>query len=260
MRVREAVACGAIAVSLAAPVPCARADDAPLPPLSQARPSLPPEPAPPPVPWQQHVEVGGGVAFTQMVAGVDGNGNRTPVRFEPGVGFHIEVSWPVLRYLGFTGYLVEHDNALFLPPGALGVQALGAPGQFNPAFAHSYSFGVRVAPTIPLGSRVNLWLTAGAGWGLIQYGMTVENAARNMLPARSEDLFEIPFGLGGSVEIIPRWLSLRLEVTAAYLPSQTGSALQDNQYIGTDGLYHDFAPMPRLDVSCVETLGLMLHL
>jgi hypothetical protein len=44
--------------------------DAPLPPLSEARPPLPPEPERAPVPWEHHIEVGGGVAFTKMLTSI----------------------------------------------------------------------------------------------------------------------------------------------------------------------------------------------
>lgn len=250
---RMARACAGIAMTLAA-LPFARAAEPLLPPPGEARPSLPPAPEPAGVPWEQHVEVGGGVAFTQMLATIDGDGRPTSVRFKPAVGFHIELSWQVLRYLGVTGYVVEHDHPLFLPFGALDV-----PGQINPASAHAYSFGVRASPTIPLGPRVLLWLTAGGGWGRVEYGTMTVAGANILLPARAESLFEIPLGLGGSVEIIPRWLSLRLEVTGAFLPSQIGDALQHGQFI-RGGAMADFFPMPRLDATFVETLGLMLHL
>jgi hypothetical protein len=262
MRFGEAIggACAGIAISVAASAP-AGADDAPLPPPSEARPPPAPEPAPAPVPWQQHIQVGGGVAFSQMLT----SANADHVRFTPAVGFDVKLSFWLLRYLGVTGYVVEHDDPLVLPPGALGLSAL------NPTSAHTYSFGVHAAPTTTFGSRVRMWLIAGVGWGHIQYGTmtfagtssTCSTTAINcnvILPARSESFFEIPVGLGGSVEIIPRWLSLRLEVTKSFLPSQTGDALQMGQYINAQGLMANFNPMPSLDATYVETLSLLLHL
>ncbi len=213
--------------------------------------------------WQHHIEVGGGVAVTEMPASVDGDGKPTPVRFKPGVGFHIDLSWQVWRYLRFTGYLVERNNDLQLSPGVLGV-----PGTISPASAHVYTFGVRFSPTLPLGPRARLWLTAGAGWGYFGYDrMTVDEtsactaaATCVTLPARSATVFEIPLGLGGAFEIIPRWLSVHLEVTGAFVPSQIGDALQHDQYIDAHGLPRDLGPMPRVDASFVETLGLSVHL
>jgi hypothetical protein len=169
----------------------------------------------------------------------------------------------VFRYLRFTGYLVERDNALDLTPGALGV-----PGTISPSSVHVYTFGVRVSPTLPLGPRARLWLTAGAGWGYMGYGrMTVDETSTCdtamtcvTLPARSATVFEIPVGMGGAIEIIPRWLSAHAEVTGAFMPSQVGDALEHLQYIGADQLSHDLLPMPRVDASFVGTLGLSVHL
>jgi hypothetical protein len=232
------------------------APDTPLPPLSEARPALPPEPERAPVLWQHHIEVGGGVAVAEMLASVDGDNKSTSMRFKPGVGFHIDLSWQVWRYLRFTGYLVERGNALQLDPGVLGV-----PGTITPTSVHVYTFGVRFSPTLPLGPRARLWLTAGAGWGFFGYGrMAVEGEPSVQLPSRSATVFEIPLGLGAAFEIIPRWLSVHAEVMGSFMPSQIGEALEHSQYNGADHMSHDFLPMPRVDASFVETLGLSVHL
>ena len=45
-----------------------------------------------------------------------------------------------------------------------------------------------------------------------------------------------------------------------FAPSQTGTALQHGQYIDGSGQMQDVRPMPRLDTSFVQTLGISLHL
>src|SRR4051812_3502589 len=168
MRLGEAVSCATIAISCSA---IARAEQPPstdeprLPPPREARPPEPTLPPPRPLAWQQHVEVGGGLAFVEMPASVDGAKNPTGVRFTPHYGFHVDLTWPIFRYLRFTGYLVEHDNPLDLPRGSLGLM-----GTIAASSVHAYSFGVRFSPTLPIGPRVRLWLTAGAGWGRLEYG------------------------------------------------------------------------------------------
>jgi hypothetical protein len=259
MRFGEAMAYAAVAVSLTAVGSPSLADDAPappLPPMIEARPPPPPTPPPAPVAWQHHIEVGGGVAFSEMLASVDGASKATPVRFAPGVGFHVDLSWQVFHYLRFTGYLVEHANALELPAGSLGV-----PGTINSSLVHSYAFGVRFSPTLPIGSRTRLWLTAGAGWGYLGYDrFTIANQPDILIRDRSAMIFEIPVGVGGSIMLIPRLLSVHFELTGSFVPSQTGDALDQGQYIDAGGMTHDLGPMPRLDASFVQTLGLSLHL
>ena len=271
MRLGQAAACAAIAAlevglagqARAAGAPAPPAPEAPLPPLSEARPPPPPEPAPARVPGAEHIEVGGGVAFAQALVSKDGLGNPTAVRFRPGVGFHIDLSWQVFRYLRFTGYLVEHTDSIVIPPNAL------VPGPFNLPAVHTYSFGFRISPTLPIGPRVRLWVTAGGGWGHVAYDYFTQAVPMGtpspvnptlVFPGRSVTLFEIPFGLGGSIVIIPRWLSAHVELLASVAPSQTGDALSPGQYIDASGKMQSIGPFPKLDVTFVQTFGLSLHL
>lgn len=241
----------------AQPAPPA-APEPPLPPVSEARPPVPEAPEPAPVPWQHHLELGGGLAVAEVPATVDGLGQRTPTRFMPAPGFHVDLSWQILRYLRFTGYVAEHDHTILFAPGSLGLSgAIDAPP------AHFYSFGARVSPTLPLGSRVRLWITGGVGFGRVEYGrftFTEPGMSSSTLRERAESFFEIPLGLGGAVEIIPRWLSLHIELTGSFVPSQFGDALEMGQFIDSRGLMAPLPPMPKLDAVFVQTIGLSLHL
>jgi hypothetical protein len=244
--------------------------DASLPPIAEARPPLPPAPEPAPVPWEHHLEVGGGLAITALPAHLDGAGNPTPVRIQPGAGFHIDLSWQVFRYLRFSMFMVEHFHTLDLPAGP--ERSLGVAGRIPSVSMHGYTFGVRAAPTLPLGKRVRLWLSVGWDFGYLGYpelvvtGVTPPNCAPAMMNCtptirgRTATMFEVPLGLGAAVEIIPRWLSLHLEVTGAFVPSQSGEALSPGQYIDVNGIQRSVGPMPKLDASFVQTLGLSVHL
>ncbi len=246
------------------PGPAVQAAEPPLPPLDEARPPPPPEAPSPSVPWHEHIEVGGGVAFTQMSAASGQAFQPVPVRFLPGVGFHVDLSWQVFRYLRFTGYMLEHNNPLEVPAGSL------VPGAtFSAPSVHVYSFGARISPTLPIGDRVRLWLTAGAGWGYLGYGRFTQidvppgPGVVNPMPVireRSSTIFEIPVGVGYAFEIVPRWLSLHFEVTATFAPSQVGDALGQGQYVDAKGAAQTVNPMPQIDVAFAETLGLSIHL
>jgi hypothetical protein len=280
MRLGEVRACGcacaAIATFLVGAAGAAPAGAAePLPPLSEARPPLPPEAAAPAVPWQEHIEVGGGVAFIEMPATV-ASGNLgaavpTPVRFRPSIGVHADLSWQIFRYLRFTGYLIEHQPSLVLPPGSLNV-----PQPLSGSSVDAYTFGVRASPTLPIGSRVRLWITGGWGFrylGYSRFTLPTEPTGPNVLnptptiPSRTAMFFEIPVGVGGAIMLIPRWLSLHFEMTGSFLPSQIGNAICQSgsqscatPYLGYNGMTSQAAPMPHLDAVFVQTLGLSLHL
>lgn len=250
MRLGTAPACAAIALSLVGFGSLAHADSTGAAP---ARPALPPAPERVPPPWEQHLEVGGGLAIVAMPLG-DGKG----VHLDPGAGFHIRLSWEILRYLWFTGYLVESQNGLDLPSGSLGL-----PGSLSSGSAHTYTFGVRASPTLPIGSRVRLWLTAGAGWGRVMYpDITVSQPGPRSFQVRGRagNVVEVPLGVGAAFEIIPRWLRVHLELTGSFVPSQTGDAFDDGQAVDGAGKLLNVAPMPRLGASIVQTIGLSLVL
>ena len=44
------------------------------------------------------------------------------------------------------------------------------------------------------------------------------------------------------------------------MPSQIGDALQHGQYVDGQGMIQDLGPLPKVDASFVETLGLSVHL
>jgi hypothetical protein len=268
MQLSAALSCATIALLSAsiaragdpAPLPASE----PLPPVRDARPPEPSLPPPEPLAWQKHIEVGGGFAFVEMPASTDGDKQKTGMRFAPHAGFHIDLTWPVFRYLRFTGYMVEHDHPLDLPLGSLGQMGRVTGYDGAPASVHSYTFGVRFSPTLPIGPRFRLWLTAGAGWGRLQYGkMSVTDPGQTtsfVVHERAMSIVEVPIGAGASFDIIPRWLSIRAEVTGAFVPSQIGDALEHAQGIDQNGLMRDVGPLPRLDAYLVQTLGLSLHL
>jgi hypothetical protein len=73
-------------------------------------------------------------------------------------------------------------------------------------------------------------------------------------------LVEIPIGVGAAFEIIPRWLRIHLELTGSFIPGQTGAALEHAQTIDPAGKPRDVGPMPKLDYSIAQTIGLSLVL
>jgi len=223
-----------------------------------ARPPLPDQPPRKPLPWEQHLEIGTGLAIVAVPGAQDGDRNATSVRLRPDVGFHVRLSWEVMRYLWFTGYAVESRHPLELPGGSLGVPvALTGPA------AWMFTFGARISPTFPLGPRVRIWATAGAGWGRIGYPRlcpTQPCGGDWVVRERAAYLVEIPLGIGAAFEIVPRWLRLHVETTGSVIPSQTGEALEHTQTIDNAGKMRDVGPMPRIDGAITQTIGLSLVL
>jgi hypothetical protein len=262
-------ACACIAILAAAspvwaadppPAPKAAEPDKPADPADTkpARPPLPDEAPRKPLPWEQHLEIGTGLAIVAVPGAQDGDRVPTSVRLKPDVGFHVRLSWEVLRYLWFTGYLTESRHPLELPAGSLGVPAVLT----GPA-AWMFTFGARLNPTFPIGPRVRIWATAGAGWGRIGYPRLCPMqpcSGAFVVHERPAYLVEIPIGIGAAFEIVPRWLRLHVETTGSLIPSQTGEAYEHTQTIDSTGKMHDVGPMPRIDGAITQTIGLSLVL
>jgi hypothetical protein len=266
MRLGGACLCATIAI-LGAGLPATAFAEPPVQPAAKAtsdeenkpaRPPLPPEAPRKPLPWEEHLEVGGGVAISAVLSSRDADHNPTSVRLKPDAGFHIRLSWQAIPYLWFTGYLVESRHPLDLPAGSLGV-----PGRLTGDAAWMYTFGARLSPTLPIGSRVRLWLTAGAGWGRVEYPRLCPKqpcTGTLLVRERAASVVEIPLGIGAAFEIIPRWLRIHLELTGSLLPSQQGEALEHGQTIDAAGKMRDVGPMPWLDGTITQTIGLSLVL
>jgi hypothetical protein len=234
----------------AAPSTTAPADEPP------PRPPLPPEPPRAPVPWAQHLEISTGLAVTELISTLDGASRPSPVRFRPGPGFFVDLGWKVFRYLRFSGFVVEANHSLQLPAGALGLQ-----GPIQSGSVHTYTFGARLSPMLPIGQRVRLWLSAGAGWGRMEYPrMTAPELGSNPVRERSASIVEIPLGLGAAFEVIPRWLAIHAAFTGSVVPSQIGDALEPGQAIDAAGKMKAIGPLPKLDASCAQMIGLSLLL
>jgi hypothetical protein len=124
-------------------------------------------------------------------------------------------------------------------------------------------FGVRFSPSIAFTSRFRGWLTAGFGWGRFEYPrMAAQDPGQAVfsIPERSAYAIEIPLGLGLSVDLIPRWLSIQAELTAAPIVGQLGTAVTTAQAIDAAGKKRTIGPLPDIDASIVQSLGLSLLL
>lgn len=213
-------------------------------------------------PWQHHADVGASFAFISRFASHTLDGSPSPTRFEPAPGVAVHIDWRLFSdYLRFNAYLHSARHNLDLPPGALGLT--GAHITEPQDFA-SYSFGARLCPTLPLTAYISPFVCGGIGWGRLEFGrMSVQPANNAPLVAvreRSASFGEIPIGLGTHITLIPRWLALRLEISAAFPFGQEGTATHDTQIIDGSGQILHIPALPLLDASFTQTIGLSLLL
>lgn len=241
--------------------PAASASTAP----SAADPAEGKPPRPPPLPptesatlpWERSLDIGGEFALVARPATGDLSGRASRIRYQPATGFGLHVRWPVMKHLQIEGYYLDCHMPVIIQQGALGVaDAITTPP------VETYVFGARVSPKMVWG-RLTGWLTAGAGWGRFEFQRmtaTTSGGATYALRERGASFVEIPLGLGVSFEIWPRWISIDIQATAAFVVGQRGEAFDAAQTVDAQGHIRDLGPFPVMDASLVQTIGLSLLL
>lgn len=216
-----------------------------------ARPPLRPEAPSVPLPWERHLEVGADLLYlARPTSGL--------VHLDATLGYGVHLNWQLVRHLRFTFYLEGARHPVELAKGALGLA-----GNVTSDAVNTYMFGVRFSPSIALSPRLRGWLTAGFGWGRFEFPrMKAQDPGQAVfsLPERSAYIAEIPLGIGLSFDLVPRWLSLQTELTAAPLFGQVGTAVITAQAIDAAGKKRTVGALPDLNVSIVQSLGLSLLL
>jgi hypothetical protein len=245
---------------------------APAPANAPTASSAAPAPEPPPrpaalplldvdhVPWERHLEIGGDVVLGTRLASHDAAGASSDIRYKTAVGWGLHARWPVWKYARFSIYFADLHHALRLPPGSLGQP--GATYELDKV--ETFVFGAKIGPTLPLSDRLRIWASVGAGWGRFQFPRSKMTLAGASTPAtlyeQAFSFVEIPIGLGASFDVVPRWLSIELEVTGAALSGQRGEALDGRQVIDPGGHVQHTTGFPTVDASFTETLGFSLLL
>jgi hypothetical protein len=220
------------------------------PPLGAGDPIAPP-------PRRRSIEIGVDVALVSRPSSIE-DAEAPKVSYDPAIGYGVHGRVEILRHLRFTAYFVSSAHDVDLPPGALG-QA----GALALDSVSTFSFGARLMPTWPFSDRLRSWVSVGAGWGRLEFGrMEVTDPGQKPFTVRERatSFVEIPLGVGTSFEIIPRWLSLEVEATGAFVVGQQGSSVEAAQAVDAAGKIRSIGSFPRLDASFVQTVGLSLLL
>ena len=245
---RGLVASGLVALTMPA-VAFAEPSDA----ANAARPAPLSPLVPTDLPITRHVDIGASVALVQRVA----EGQTSLERYPSAVGVGLSARADMFRYLRANLYAVRASTSMDLAAGALGL-----PGDPAPLKVTSYSFGLRLSPTLPIGPRARTWLSFGAGWGRVEVGRFDVASAGSTFQVRERafSFLELPVSIGTSFDIIKNWLTVEFEATGAFHVAQRGTALEKGQAIDTSGRRIAVGSFPSLTASFVQTLGLSLVL
>lgn len=236
--------------------PSSAAASDPLDALPARPPPLPPLSGPS-LPWERLLDVGGDFVIIARPATGDALGRPSGIRYQPATGFGLHLRFPLLANLHVEGYFTDCHMPVVIPGGALGpTDVITSPP------VETYAFGARVSPRLTWG-RLSAWVTAGAGWGRLEFRRmtaTTASGATYTVRERSGSFVELPLGLGVSFELVPRWISIELQSTAAFVIGQRGNAFEDLQAVDAAGHLRDVGPLPLMDASLLQTIGLSLLL
>lgn len=252
---RGALAAGLFCGLLALPA-SSWAEDAPAKEEPPRPPPLPPLAVTPPPPTR-HLDLGVGFSLLSRLTNPETDDGPTAVRYPPSPGLALSARLDVFRYFRAGAYLLWNAGNMELSPGSLGLP--GDPGEVH---VTAYSFGLRLAPTLPLGPRARAWVSAGVGWGRLELGRfdVVTSSGSFQVRERSASHAELPLGLGASFDVIRNWLAVELEVTGAIYLGERGNSLNPGQAIDPLGRTVRVGRFPRIEATFAQTIGLALLL
>lgn len=203
------------------------------------------------------MDVGSSVLFVSPISNSIED-EPTKVQYEAGPGVSAHVRIVLLKYLhvaavfSWAPHVISHDRD------ALGVEG----GLEEVGSMTSYRLEAHALPTLPLGDRVRLFGILGLGWGRLEIGSMFghdENGSF-LIRGRGASYFDVPVGLGASVEVLPNWMSLDFAIWAAPTFAKEGTAHLPIVAIDGGGEGQRIGPMPQMPILFIQSLGLSLLL
>ncbi len=227
---------------------------------------VPDRPRPPPLddeielltlPKQHLVDVGPRALLVTRLAESEIDGRDTRISYDPAPGVGAAMRVIVHDYFQVGASWAWATHKLSIERGALGID-----GSIEVNSVTSYALSVHLMPTLPIGDRVRLWASVGAGWGRHYYPPmhVTDGTGAWTVRDRAASFVDFPLGLGGMVELVPGWLSVDLDVLVAPGLPEDGSARIPIQAIDGTGGQREVGPIPGATVSFTQALGLSVLL
>ncbi len=206
---------------------------------------------------EERVAIGAHALLVTRLAEAEVDGEATKTSYDPAPGVGVAARVLVHDYFQVGAAWKWSSHALTFERGALG---LG--GVIEMDSVSTYTLALHLLPTLPIGERVRLWASAGLGWGRTYYPpMRVrDGSGAFVVRDRAASFVEFPLGLGGMVEIVPGWLALDMDVTAAPTLPEDGSARVPITTLDGQGRRREVGGLPGASVGFVQALGLSVLL
>jgi len=207
------------------------------------------------LPRTRHIDVGAGFVFISPVAN-SLEDEPAKLHYNPGPGGTGYARILLHPYLQAAAVFSWATHSLETDEDALGAHGLSRTGNMT-----AYRLEAHILPTLPIGDWVRLYAIVGLGWGRIEFGtMHADYNGDFVIRGRGASYFDVPAGLGTSIEVIPRWLGVDIAMWAAPTFAKQGTAHTPLQAIDGAGHARTVGPLPEVPVWFVQSLGLSVLL
>jgi hypothetical protein len=231
------------------PEPAPRPKAAVLPPPRPDEQELGPYVAPErPVERERKLDVGPDFGITARAAEGDG------ITYSPGFtwGAHLRVE--LVSFLGFRAYFNNSYHSVDIPTDALVVDGL-SPAQAEQEDLKVTMLGARLEPTWVVTPELRLWLGVGVAWGRV-FAEELDTNPPVASHDRSGVLLEWTGSVGGSFDVIPRWLAVTLLLNAGFVSNQSGDVFDRTQAISQTGQVTYLGGLPEFASTFSALIGL----
>ena len=187
------------------------------------------------------------------------------IRYRPTVGAGFHLGWDLFDFLRFRAFFEWALHGVTIPPGALttsSAASISPKATIPDLSANTYCFGAQIAPVWHLDAHVRAWIGAGIGWGRFNFPeISVGPAAAPfVVPERAFVFWEVPLSIGVAIDVVPDWVSIEYQATAAPTFGLAGTALEAAQAVDAKGNIRDVGAFGSIQGSFVQTLGVALIL
>ncbi|MFO0611248.1 MAG: hypothetical protein U0414_01575 [Polyangiaceae bacterium] len=209
-------------------------------------------------PRTRHLSLGASLVMLDMPSNREGDPRPArAVEYAPTIGAGVDLRFPLFRYLD------AGVSATFAVPSVeYARDALGVEGAYESEGFARVEGEIRLYPMLPLGRYVALFAIVGGGFGRLEFpevGVRAPEGYSTTIAARGASFFTLPLGVGASLFVIPRWLSVDLSLDVAPMFYKDGDAFVPVQVLEQGRIGHAGA-LPHADATYRQSLGVSLIL
>ncbi len=189
------------------------------------------------------------------------------ITYRPGVAYGGYLRPEIASWMHVRLFYRQESIGVDVEPGGYDVEGIGLGLEFEQPNITLVNLGFRVEPTWVVHPRFRVHAIVGWSWLGFRVPMPTapgynehEDGEDGIGGTRSAVQTEFTFGLGSSLDIIPNWLDVGLDVSYSLPAGQTGSVYEKPLQIVVDGEIAHLKPLPKFknSMDLIFSIGLIL--